>query len=30
MEPLPGDYLTSVRWRLTGAWLVALPLAAAP
>jgi hypothetical protein len=30
IEQLPGDYLTAVRWRLAGRWLVALPLAAAP
>ena len=26
IEPLPGDYLTSVRWRLDGRWLVPMPL----
>jgi hypothetical protein len=30
IEQLPGDYLTAVRWKLAGRWLVALPLAPAP
>jgi hypothetical protein len=30
IEQLPSDYLTSVRWKLAGRWLVPLPLAAAP
>lgn len=29
-EQLRGEYLASVRWKLTGNWLVSLPIARAP
>lgn len=29
-EQLPGDYLTNVQWRLTGRWLVPLPIPQRP